>query len=85
LLQHFGIVQERAARDGRSRYVLLKGDLGLERTGNGEDFVGIDLLVDRLRHALLLAAQCDLLVHNEEAGTFSLTREGLRRLQTAVA
>lgn len=83
LLQHFGIVQERAARDGRSRYVLLKGDLGLERTGNGEDFVGIDLLTDRLRHALLLAAQCDLLVQNEEAGTFSLTPEGLRRLQTA--
>jgi hypothetical protein len=85
LLQHFGIVQERAARDGRSRYVLLKGDLGLERTGNGEDFVGIDLLADRLRHALLLAAQCDLLVQNEEAGTFSLTPEGLRRLQTAAA
>jgi hypothetical protein len=85
LLQHFGIVQERAARDGRSRYVLHKGDLGLERTGNGEDFVGIDLLVDRLRHALLLAAQCDLLVQNEEAGTFSLTPEGLRRLQMAAA
>lgn len=29
LLQHFGIVQERTARDGRSRYVLLKGDRGL--------------------------------------------------------
>ena len=83
LLQHFGIVQERAARDGRSRYVLLKGDLGLERSGNGEDFVGIALMVDRLRHALLLAAQCGLLVQNEEAGTFSLTPEGLRRLQTA--
>jgi hypothetical protein len=82
LLQHFGIVQERAARDGRSRYVLLKGDLGLERTGNGEEFVSIDLLEDRLRHALLLAAQCDLLVQNEEAGTFSLTPEGLRRLHT---
>jgi hypothetical protein len=81
LLQHFGIVQERAARDGRSRYVLLKGDQGLERTGNGESFVGIDLLTDRLRHALLLAAQCDLLVQNEELGTFSLTPEGLRRLQ----
>ncbi|MCO4861244.1 hypothetical protein MKD38_06145 [Cupriavidus sp. WGlv3] len=85
LLQHFGIVQERAARDGRSRYVLLKGDHGLERTGDGEDFVGIDLLMDRLRHALLLAAQCGLLVHNEGAGAFSLTAEGLRRLQTAAA
>ena len=85
LLQHFGIVQERAARDGRSRYVLLKGDLGLERTGNGEDFVGIDLLVDRLRHALLLAVQCGLVVRDEEAGTFSLTREGQRRLQAAAA
>lgn len=83
LLQHFGIVQERAARDGRSRYVLLKGDQGLERTGNGESFVGIDLLADRLRHALLLAAQCNLLVQNEESGTFSLTPKGLRRLQTA--
>ncbi|MCS6507273.1 hypothetical protein NX907_16850 [Burkholderia thailandensis] len=85
LLQHFGVVQERAARDGRSRYVLLKGDQGLERMGNGEDFVGFDLLADRLRHALLLAAQCNLLVQNEEAGTFSLTPEGLRRLQTAAA
>jgi len=83
LLQHFGIVQERAARDGRSRYVLLKGDLGLERTGSGEDFVGIDLLMDRLRHALLFAAQCGLLVQNKGAGTFSLTLEGRRRLQTA--
>lgn len=82
LLQHFSVVQERAARDGRSRYVLLKGDLGLERTGNGKDFVGIDLLADRLWHALLLAAQCGLLVQNKEAGTFSLTPEGLRRLQT---
>lgn len=81
LLQHFGIVQERAARDGRSRYVLVKGDRGLERMGNGEGFVGIDLLRDRLRHALLLAAQCDLLVQNEELETFSLTPEGLRRLQ----
>lgn len=63
--------------------MLLKGDQGLERTGSGEDFVGIDLLVDRLQHALLLAAQCNLLVQNEEAGTFSLTPEGLRRLQTA--
>jgi len=35
LLQHFRIVQERVTRDGRSRYVLLKGDRGLERTGNG--------------------------------------------------
>ncbi|MFM0061473.1 hypothetical protein PQR64_38360 [Paraburkholderia phytofirmans] len=85
LLQHFGIVQERAARDGRSRYVLLKGDQGLERTGSGEGFVGIDLLADRLLHALRLAAQCNLLVHNVEAGTFSLTAEGLRRLQTAAA
>ncbi|OZI65630.1 hypothetical protein [Bordetella genomosp. 1] len=85
LLQHFGIVQERAARDGRSRYVLLKGDTGLERTGNGERFVRIDLMVDRLRNALLLGAQCDLLVHNEEAGTFALTPEGLRRVQTAAA
>ena len=50
----------------------------------GDQFVGIDLLADRLRHALLLAAQCDLLAHNEEGGTFSLTPEGLRRLQTAV-
>lgn len=81
LLQHFGIVQERAARDGRSRYVLLKGDLGLERTGSGEVFIGIDLLEDRLRHALLLAAQCDLLVQNKGGRTFSLTPEGLRRLQ----
>lgn len=85
LLQHFSVVQERAARDGRSRYLLLKGDQGLERTRNGEAFVGIDLLEDRLQHALLLAAQCDLLVQNEEAGTFSLTPVGLRRLQTAVA
>ena len=85
LLQHFRIVQERAARDGRSRYVLLKGDLGLERTGNGDSFVGIDLLMDRLRHALLLAAQCGLLVQNESAGTFSLTPEGLRRLETVAA
>lgn len=82
LLQHFGIVQERAARDGRSRYVLLKGDLGLERTGNGENFVRIDMMTDRLRNALLLATQCDLLAHNEEAGMFSLTPEGMRRLQT---
>lgn len=81
LLQHFGIVQERAARDGRSRYVLLKGDQGLERTGSGENFVGIDLLMDRLQHALLLAAQCNLLVQNEKTRTFSLTHEGRRRLQ----
>ena len=85
LLQHFRIVQERATRDGRSRYVLLKSDLGLERTGNGEGFVGINLLVDRLRHALLLVAQCGLLVQNESAGTFSLTPKGLRRLQTVAA
>lgn len=85
LLQHFSIVQERAARDGRSRYVLLKGDIGLERTGNGESFVGIDLMQDRLRNALLLVAQCGLLAHNEEAGTFSLTPKGLQRLQTAAA
>lgn len=85
LLQHFRIVQERSVRDGRSRYVLLKGDLGLERTGNGESFVGIELMVDRLRHALLLAAQCGLLVQNEDAGTFSLTLEGRRRLQAAEA
>ncbi len=85
LLQHFGIVQERAVRDGRSRYVLFKGDQGLERTGKGESFIGIDLLTDRLLHALLLLAQCGLLIHNEDAGTFSLTPEGMRRLQIAAS
>lgn len=84
LLQHFAIVQERAAQDGRSRYFLLKGDPGLERTGKGENLVDIDLLTDRLRHALLLAAQCGLVQHSEKNGTFSFTPEGQRRLQTAV-
>lgn len=85
LLQHFGVVQKRASRDGRSRYVLLKGDRGLERMGKSEDFVGVGLMTDRLGHALLLAAQCELLVQNEDDGTFSLTREGLRRLKKIAA
>lgn len=85
LLQHFSVVQERAARDGRSRYVLIKGDLGLERTSNGQGFVGVDLMVDRLQHALLLATQCGLLVQHQEAGTFSLTPEGERRLRPTVS
>lgn len=82
LLQHFRIVQERAARDGRSRYLLLKGDLGLERAESSKGFFGIELMRDRLQQALLLAAQCGLLRQNKSTATFLLTPKGLRRLQS---
>jgi len=83
VLQHFAVVQERAARDGRSRYLFIKGDRGLQRIGDNERFVGADWMQDRLLHALRLLAQCRLLTHDEDENTFALTEEGLARLNLA--
>lgn len=79
LLQHFRVVQERS-RDGGNRFRLLNGDNGLERMSPRGELGGVRLLPDRLRHAILLLAQCGLLSEPEE-GYFKLTAEGARRLR----
>lgn len=79
LLQHFRVVQERS-RDGGNRFRLLNGDNGLERMSPRGELGSVRTLPDRLRHAILLLAQCGLLSEPEE-GYFKLTAKGARRLK----
>jgi hypothetical protein len=78
LLQHFRVVQERSG-DGGNRFRLLNGDNGLERMSSRGKLADVSFLADRLRHAVLLLAQCGLLSQPEE-GYFKLTAKGNRRL-----
>ena len=56
---HYSVVQK-PTRDGRNRFVLMLGGNGLERATTRTELGDAGMLTDRLKHALLLLAQCGL-------------------------
>lgn len=82
LLQHFYTVQSRTAHanDEKNRYRFAFGDNGLENVESDSGLFGeVGILTDRLRSALTLLAQCELLEYSLN-GRYRLTKKGQKRL-----
>lgn len=79
LHQHFRVAQERN-NDGRSRFRVFPGEVGLERRVNGPQLFEPRVLADRLHHALLLLEQCGM-VQKLNYYQFVLTAAGRNRIE----
>lgn len=79
LLRHFEVVASRSvAFDGKNRFRFIVGDYGLERFIKSPTLPLPALAEDKLKHALLLCKQANLLSGSSE---YELTKEGRNRLR----